>query len=215
MKLTLSMDLTNFNRVLGVYVQTSKKEVKSIIGRKFRDVVIKAGKFHQDTRPETLQAIEKQKQDGRVRISKRVLQRVSARRSKLMAELQKAQASVGRKGKRGERAVFKVLKATAQLQRSVQQDRWEMEIKQRQNAAGRAGAWGWLVTGTNFDNIDRRHPAAVVKKFDGLLETYLEIQNKRPGIEPFTARVGYVEKALGTVAADMAAYLNRKLGITL
>ncbi len=42
MKLTLSMDLTNFNRVLGIYIENSRKEVKSIVGRKFRDVVLRA-----------------------------------------------------------------------------------------------------------------------------------------------------------------------------
>jgi hypothetical protein len=215
MKLTLSMDLTNFNRVLGVYIQNSRKEVKSIVGRKFRDVVLRVGKFHMDTRPETLQAIEKRKKDGNLRISKRIIDRVTARRSKFQAELEKQRKYLGRKGKRGELAVFKMMMAAEKLKWTVQQDRWGLEIKQRQDAAGRAGAWGWLVTGAKFDTIESKHPAAVVRKFDGLLETYLEIQNKRPGISSFMDRKGYVEKALGAVAADMAEYLYRKLGIAI
>ena len=215
MKLTLSMDLANFNRALGIYIQNSRKEVKSIVGRKFRDVVLRAGKFHMDTRPETLQAIERRKKDGNLRISKRIIDRVSARRSKLQAELEKQKKYIGKKGKRGQLAVYKMMMAAAQLQRTVQQDRWGLEIKQRQDAAGRAGAWGWLVKGAKFDTIESKHPAAVVRKFDGLLETYLEIQNKRPGISSFVDRKGYVEKALGAVAADMAEYLYRKLGIAI
>lgn len=215
MKLTLSMDLANFNRALGIYIQNSRKEVKSIVGRKFRDVVLRAGKFHTDTRPETLQAIERRKKDGNLRISKRIIDRVGARRSKLQAELEKQKKYIGKKGKRGEMAVVKMMMAAEKLKWTVQQDRWGLEIKQRQDAAGRAGAWGWLVKGAKFDTIESKHPAAVVRKFDGLLETYLEIQNKRPGISSFVDRKGYVEKALGAVAADMAEYLYRKLGIAI
>jgi hypothetical protein len=220
MKLNVTVNVENFNRTLASYAAASKKDVKAIVGKKFRDVVIRARKYHLQTRPDILTDIKRQRQDGHVMISKRVLQRFSKSQTRLEADRARKQAAIAKGGKRAENAMAKMAVIAETLARRAnlftrQQELWEMELKQREAAAGRAGAWGWRLRGVGYENLVSGHRAAVVSRSSTETSAFIQITNTRPGIDRFTARVGYIDKALGDSAADMAAYLKKKFGIKL
>lgn len=211
--LTVQVDFKGFTETLTQYATLSKKSVKEIVGKKFRDVRVKLLNFQLQTRPETVSAIKAQAPKG-LRFSTRTLQRIGKSKAKLDVALQKAQKAFGAKGKRGEMAAWRILKASAALQRveeSRQQIGWEMEKKQRENAAGRAGAWGWRTKGSDFDSIVAANTFAKLEKVSSMLETYLQVTNTRPMSAEFSSRKGIIEKALSAVEQDMKVYIERKL----
>lgn len=211
--LTVQVDFKGFTETLTQYATLSKKSVKEIVGKKFRDVRVKLLNFQLQTRPETVSAIKAQAPKG-LRFSTRTLQRIGKSKAKLDVALQKAQKAFGAKGKRGEMAAWRILKASAALQRAEetkQQIGWEMEKKQRENAAGRAGAWGWRTKGSDFDSIVAANTFAKLEKVSSMLETYLQVTNTRPMSAEFSSRKGIIEKALSAVEQDMKVYVERKL----
>lgn len=211
--LTVQVDFRDFTETLTRYASLSKKSVKEIVGKKFRDVRVKLLNFHLQTRPETVSAIKAQAPKG-LRFSTRTIQRIGKSKAKLDVALEKAQKAFGAKGKRGETAAWRILKATAALQR-VEQNRqqigWDMEKKQRENASGRAGAWGWRTKGSDFDSIVAANTFAKLEKVSSMIETYLQVTNTRPMSAEFSSRKGIIEKALSAVEQDMKVYIERKL----
>lgn len=209
--LSATVDFREFDRVLTQYASNSKLTVEQAVAKKFRSVVFEARKLQLATRPDTLAEIGRVKARGELGISKRTMARIKARRGKLNEQVKRMQKAIAKGGKRGEKAVFKLLSATAQLQRSTSQEAWSAEVKMRENAAGRAGAWGWRIKGNQFADIVAGEGSAKVTKASNLFRTFLEITNNRPDSAEFAARKNIITRALSGVLADMKEYLERKL----
>lgn len=211
--LTVKVDFTGFTATLTKYALVSRKSVKEVVAKKFRDVRTKLLKFHLETRPETLNAIRIQAPQG-LKFSDRTLKRIGIAQRKVTEALSRAQKSYGKKGKRGQMAAFRILKATAELQRMKEDNQrigWAMEKKQREDAAGRAGAWGWRTKGSEFDSIASSNRFAKLDKVASLFQTSLQVMNLRPMSAEFSSRKGIIEKALSAVEQDMKVYVERKL----
>lgn len=211
--LTVKVDFSDFTETLTKYATLSRKTVKEVVGKKFRDVRVKLLKFHLDTRPETIASIKAQAPKG-LKFSTRTLQRIGKSKARLTAALEKAQKAFGTKGKRGAMAPWRILKASAELQRMEQNNQqigWAMEKKQREDAAGRAGAWGWRTKGSDFDSIVSGNKFAKLDKVDSLLKASLQVTNTRPMSAEFASRKGIIDKALSAVEQDMKVYIERKL----
>lgn len=211
--LSATVDFREFNRVLTDYAANSKLTVEQAVAKKFRSVVFEARKLQLATRPETLAKIQVQAPRG-LRFSKWTLQRMNKRINKQRSTLESANKAKRLNGKRGEKALLRIVKASAELQRlqqNWQQIGWEMEKKQRENAAGRAGAWGWLIKGNQFQDIVSAHRSAKVSKSSDLFRTFLEITNNRPDSSEFAERKGIVSRAMANVLADMKTYIETKL----
>ena len=209
--LSATVDFREFNRVLTQYASNSKLTVEQAVAKKFRSVVFEARKLQLATRPDTLAEISRAKASGNLKISKRTMARVMKRRSKLAQQVERMKMAVAKGGKRGERAALKMMSATTQLQRSASQEAWSAEVKQRENAAGRAGAWGWRIRGKQFQEIGSAHRSAKVSKSSDLFRTFLEIINNRPDSAQFAERKGIVSRAMANVLADMKTYVERQL----
>lgn len=209
--LSATVDFREFNRVLTQYASNSKLTVEQAVAKKFRSVVFEARKLQLATRPDTLAEISRAKASGNLKISKRTMARVMKRRSKLAQQVERMKMAVAKGGKRGERAALKMMSATTQLQRSASQEAWSAEVKQRENAAGRAGAWGWRIKGKQFQEIGSAHRSAKVSKSSDLFRTFLEITNNRPDSAQFAERKGIVSRAMANVLADMKTYVERQL----
>lgn len=211
--LSATVDFREFDRVLTQYASNSKITVEQAVAKKFRSVVFEARKLQLATRPETVAKIQSQAPHG-LRFSKWTLQRMNKRINKQRSTLESANKAKRLKGKRGEKALLRIVKASAELQRlqqNWQQIGWEMEKKQRENAAGRAGAWGWLIKGNQFQDIVSGHRSAKVSKSSDLFRTFLEITNNRPMSSEFADRKGIVSRAMANVLADMKTYIERQL----
>jgi hypothetical protein len=137
--------------------------------------------------------------------------RVMKKRSKLAQQVERMKMAVAKGGKRGQKAALKLMSATTQLQRSVSQEAWSAEVKMRENAAGRAGAWGWRIKGNQFAEIAAAERSAKVAKSSDIFRTFIEITNNRPESNEFSERKGIVNRAMSNVLADMKSYLERKL----
>lgn len=209
--LSATVDFREFNRVLTQYAANSKLTVEQAVAKKFRSVVFEARKLQLATRPDTLAEISRAKASGNLRISKRTMARVMKRRSKLAQQVERMKMAVAKGGKRGQKAALKMMSATTQLQRSASQEAWSAEVKQRENAAGRAGAWGWRIKGKQFQEIGSAHRSAKVSKSSDLFRTFLEITNNRPDSSEFAERKGIVSRAMANVLADMKTYIERQL----
>lgn len=209
--LSATVDFREFDRVLTQYASNSKLTVEQAVAKKFRSVVFEARKLQLATRPDTLAEISRAKASGNLKISKRTMARVMKRRSKLAQQVERMKKAVAKGGKRGEKAALKIMSATTQLQRSASQEAWSAEVKQRENAAGRAGAWGWRIRGKQFQEIGSAHRSAKVSKSSDLFRTFLEITNNRPDSAQFAERKGIVSRAMANVLADMKNYLETKL----
>ncbi len=209
--LSATVDFREFDRVLTQYASNSKLTVEQAVAKKFRSVVFEARKLQLATRPDTLAEISRAKASGNLKISKRTMARVMKRRSKLAQQVERMKMAVAKGGKRGERAALKIMSATTQLQRNASQEAWSAEVKQRENAAGRAGAWGWRIKGKQFQEIGSAHRSAKVSKSSDLFRTFLEITNNRPDSAQFAERKGIVSRAMANVLADMKNYLETKL----
>ena len=209
--LSATVDFREFNRVLTQYAANSKLTVEQAVAKKFRSVVFEARKLQLATRPDTLAEISRVKANGQLKISKRTMARVMKRRSKLAQQVERMKMAVAKGGKRGEKAALKMMSATTQLQRSASQEAWSAEVKQRENAAGRAGAWGWRIKGKQFQEIGSAHRSAKVSKSSDLFRTFLEITNNRPDSAQFAERKGIVSRAMANVLADMKTYVERQL----
>lgn len=209
--LKATVDFKEFNRVLSDYAANSKLTVEEAVAKKFNSVLIEVRKFQLATRPDTLAEIGRVKAQKILGTTKRTKDRMLTRSSKLKQQLQRAQKAIAKGGKRGEKAVFKLLSATAQLQKNTSQQAWSAEVKMRENAAGRAGAWGWRTRGRTFSDISPNDKSARVDKVSTILKSYIEITNKRPDSAEFAARKNIVTRALSGVLADMKEYLERKL----
>lgn len=209
--LKATVDFKEFNRVLSDYAANSKLTVKEAVAKKFNSVLIEVRKFQLATRPDTLAEIGRVKAQKILGTTKRTKDRMLTRSSKLKQQLQRAQKAIAKGGKRGEKAVFKLLSATAQLQKNTSQQAWSAEVKMRENAAGRAGAWGWRTRGRTFSDISPNDKSARVDKVSTILKSYIEITNKRPDSAEFAARKNIVTRAISGVLADMKEYLERKL----
>jgi len=211
--LTVQVDFRGFTETLTRYASLSRTSVKEAVAKKFRDVRVKLLRFQLATRPETLAEVKAQAPRG-LRFSRRTLQRLNKQQGKQQKALEQAQKAFGAKGKRGETAAWRILKASAALQK-VEQNRqqigWEMEKKQRENAAGRAGAWGWRTKGSEFDSIASSNRFAKLDKVASLFQTSLQVTNLRPMSAEFSSRKGIIEKALSAVEQDMKVYVERKL----
>jgi hypothetical protein len=211
--LTVKVDFSDFTETLTKYVTLSRKTVKEVVGKKFRDVRVKLLKFNLETRPETVSEIKAQAPKG-LKFSTRTLQRIGKSKAKLAAALEKAQKAFGTKGKRGALAPWRILKASAELQRMEQNNQqigWAMEKKQREDAAGRAGAWGWRTKGSDFDSITAANAFAKLEKVASIFATHLQLTNTRPMSAEFTSHKGIIDKALSAVEQDMKVYIERKL----
>lgn len=209
--LSATVDFREFNRVLTQYASNSKLTVEQAVAKKFRSVVFEARKLQLATRPDTLAEISRVKANGQLKISKRTMARVMKRRSKLAQQVERMKMAVAKGGKRGEKAALKMMSATTQLQRSASQEAWSAEVKQRENSAGRAGAWGWRIKGKQFQEIGSAHRSAKVSKSSDLFRTFLEITNNRPDSAQFAERKGIVSRAMANVLADMKTYVERQL----
>lgn len=209
--LSATVDFREFDRVLTQYASNSKLTVEQAVAKKFRSVVFEARKLQLATRPDTLAEISRAKASGNLKISKRTMARVMKRRSKLAQQVERMKKAVAKGGKRGEKAALKIMSATTQLQRSASQEAWSAEVKQRENAAGRAGAWGWRIRGKQFQEIGSAHRSAKVSKSSDLFRTFLEITNNRPDSAQFAERKGIVSRAMANVLADMKTYIERQL----
>jgi predicted DNA-binding protein (UPF0251 family) len=209
--LSATVDFREFNRVLTQYASNSKLTVEQAVAKKFRSVVFEARKLQLATRPDTLAEISRAKASGNLKISKRTMARVMKRRSKLAQQVERMKMAVAKGGKRGQKAALKMMSATTQLQRSASQEAWSAEVKQRENAAGRAGAWGWRIRGKQFQDIVSGHRSAKVSKSSDLFRTFLEITNNRPDSSEFADRKGIVSRAMANVLADMKTYVERQL----
>ena len=211
--LTVKVDFTGFTATLTKYALVSRKTVKEVVAKKFRDVRTRLLKLHLETRPETLDAIRIQAPQG-LKFSDRTLKRIGIARRKATEALSRAKKAYGKKGKRGEMAAFRILKATAELQRMKEDNQrigWAMEKKQREDAAGRAGAWGWKTKGSDFDSIASANLFAKVDRRAGLFETSLSVTNLRPNSNEFAERKGIIKKALDAVEKDMIKYITPRL----
>jgi predicted DNA-binding protein (UPF0251 family) len=209
--LSATVDFREFNRVLTQYASNSKLTVEQAVAKKFRSVVFEARKLQLATRPDTLAEISRAKASGNLKISKRTMARVMKRRSKLAQQVERMKMAVAKGGKRGQKAALKMMSATTQLQRNASQEAWSAEVKQRENAAGRAGAWGWRIRGKQFQDIVSAHRSAKVSKSSDLFRTFLEITNNRPDSAQFAERKGIVSRAMANVLADMKTYVERQL----
>ena len=209
--LSATVDFREFNRVLTQYAANSKLTVEQAVAKKFRSVVFEARKLQLATRPDTLAEISRVKAQGKLGISKRTMARVMKKRSKLAQQVERMKMAVAKGGKRGEKAALKLMSATTQLQRSASQEAWSAEVKMRENAAGRAGAWGWRIKGNQFADIAAAERSAKVAKSTDIFRTFLEITNNRPDSNEFSERKGIVNRAMSNVLADMKSYLERKL----
>lgn len=209
--LSATVDFREFNRVLTRYAANSKLTVEQAVAKKFRSVVFEARKLQLATRPDTLAEISRVKAQGKLGISKRTMARVMKKRSKLAQQVERMKMAVAKGGKRGEKAALKLMSATTQLQRSASQEAWSAEVKMRENAAGRAGAWGWRIKGNQFADIAAAERSAKVAKSTDIFRTFLEITNNRPDSNEFSERKGIVNRAMSNVLADMKSYLERKL----
>jgi hypothetical protein len=209
--LSATVDFREFNRVLTRYAENSKITVEQAVAKKFRSVVFEARKLQLATRPDTLAEISRVKARGELGISKRTMARVMKKRSKLAQQVERMKMAVAKGGKRGQKAALKLMSATTQLQRSVSQEAWSAEVKMRENAAGRAGAWGWRIKGNQFAEIAAAERSAKVAKSSDIFRTFIEITNNRPESNEFSERKGIVNRAMSNVLADMKSYLERKL----
>jgi len=209
--LSATVDFREFNRVLTQYASNSKITVEQAVAKKFRSVVFEARKLQLATRPDTLAEISRVKARGELGISKRTMARVMKKRSKLAQQVERMKMAVAKGGKRGQKAALKLMSATTQLQRSVSQEAWSAEVKMRENAAGRAGAWGWRIKGNQFAEIAAAERSAKVAKSSDIFRTFIEITNNRPESNEFSERKGIVNRAMSNVLADMKSYLERKL----
>lgn len=209
--LSATVDFREFNRVLTRYAANSKITVEQAVAKKFRSVVFEARKLQLATRPDTLAEISRVKAQGKLGITKRTKERILVKRAKLANVVAKAQQAIAKGGKRGEKAVFRLLSATAQLQRDFTREAWSAEVKMRENAAGRAGAWGWRIKGNQFADIAAAERSAKVAKSTDIFRTFLEITNNRPDSNEFSERKGIVNRAMSNVLADMKSYLERQL----
>jgi hypothetical protein len=211
--LSATVDFREFDRVLTQYAANSKLTVEQAVAKKFRSVVFEARKLQLATRPETLAKIQAQAPHG-LRFSKWTLQRMNKRINKQRSTLESANKAKRLNGKRVEKALLRIVKASAELQRlqqNWQQIGWEMEKKQRENAAGRAGAWGWLIKGNQFQDIVSAHRSAKVSKSSDIFRTFLEIINNRPDSAQFADSKGIISRAMSNVLADMKTYIQRQL----
>lgn len=237
MGLKVKVDSREFNRVLTEYAEYSKLTVEQAVAKKFRSVVFEARKLQLATRPDTLARIASVKASGELGISERTMKRVLKRRSKLAEQFERTKAAIAKGGKRGERAVFRLLSATVELKRNAQgkfikrsmevgnllaaaearlkrnvgQEAWDAEVKMRENAAGRAGAWGWRIKGSTFNDIATGDRSAKVSKASDFIRTFIEIANNRPMSSEFADRKGILSGAMSNVLADMKQYLERQL----
>ena len=209
--LSATVDFREFNRVLTRYAANSKITVEQAVAKKFRSVVFEARKLQLATRPDTLAEISRVKARGELGISKRTMARVMKKRSKLAQQVERMKMAVAKGGKRGQKAAFKLMSATTQLQRSASQEAWSAEVKMRENAAGRAGAWGWRIKGNQFAEIAAAERSAKVAKSSDIFRTFIEITNNRPESNEFSERKGIVNRAMSNVLADMKSYLERQL----
>lgn len=209
--LSATVDFREFNRVLTQYAANSKITVEQAVAKKFRSVVFEARKLQLATRPDTLAEISRVKARGELGISKRTMARVMKKRSKLAQQVERMKMAVAKGGKRGQKAALKLMSATTQLQRSVSQEAWSAEVKMRENAAGRAGAWGWRIKGNQFAEIAAAERSAKVAKSSDIFRTFIEITNNRPESNEFSERKGIVNRAMSNVLADMKSYLERQL----
>lgn len=209
--LKATVDFKDFNRVLSHYASASKVTVEEAVAKKFNSVLIEVRKFQLATRPDTLGEIARVKSRGILGTTERLKQRMMVRRGKLAQQFQRAQKAIAKGGKRGDKAVFRLLSATAQLQKNTAQQAWSAELKMRENAAGRAGAWGWRTRGRTFSDISSNDKSARVEKVSTILKSYVEITNKRPNSAEFAERKNVITRALSGVLADMKSYLERKL----
>lgn len=209
--LSATVDFREFNRVLTQYAANSKLTVEQAVAKKFRSVVFEARKLQLATRPDTLAEISRVKARGKLGISKRTMARVMKKRSKLAQQVERMKMAVAKGGKRGQKAALKLISATTQLQRSAAQEAWSAEVKMRESAAGRAGAWGWRIKGSQFADIAAAERSAKVTKSSDILRTFLEITNNRPESNEFSERKGIVNRAMSNVLADMKSYLERQL----
>jgi hypothetical protein len=209
--LSATVDFREFNRVLTRYAANSKITVEQAVAKKFRSVVFEARKLQLATRPDTLAEISRVKARGELGIRKRTMARVMKKRSKLAQQVERMKMAVAKGGKRGQKAAFKLMSATTQLQRSASQEAWSAEVKMRENAAGRAGAWGWRIKGNQFAEIAAAERSAKVAKSSDIFRTFIEITNNRPESNEFSERKGIVNRAMSNVLADMKSYLERQL----
>ena len=209
--LSATVDFREFNRVLTRYAANSKITVEQAVAKKFRSVVFEARKLQLATRPDTLAEISRVKARGELGIRKRTMARVMKKRSKLAQQVERMKMAVAKGGKRGQKAAFKLMSATTQLQRSASQEAWSAEVKMREHAAGRAGAWGWRIKGNQFAEIAAAERSAKVAKSSDIFRTFIEITNNRPESNEFSERKGIVNRAMSNVLADMKSYLERQL----
>lgn len=211
--LKATVDFREFNRVLAQYATNSKMTVEEAVAKKFNSVLIEVRKFQLATRPNTIAEIKAQAPRG-LRFSRRTLQRMGKNVEKQRKSLTNAYKASKGKGKRAETAVLRIMKASAELQRlqeNWQQIGWDMEKKQRENAAGRAGAWGWRTRGRTFNDIASNDKSARLQKVSTILKSYIELTNKRPDSAEFAERKGIITRAIAGVITDMKNYLETKL----
>jgi hypothetical protein len=211
MGLKVKVDSREFNRVLTEYAEYSKLTVEQAVAKKFRSVVFEARKLQLATRPDTLARIASVKASGELGISERTMARLLKRRSKLAQQVERMNKAIAKGGKRGQKAAMKLLSATTQLQRNAGQEAWDAEVKMRENAAGRAGAWGWRIKGSTFNDIATGDRSAKVSKASDFIRTFIEIANNRPMSSEFADRKGILSGAMSNVLADMKQYLERQL----
>jgi hypothetical protein len=215
--MTGMVDWDAFQRNLNKYLAMTKRTVVDEVSWKFRDVVYSLRQYHLATRSQTLAKIAAVKAAGRLGISKRTKDRFAAKKSKLLARYAKAQqkAQPGstkrpRSAAATERALARVAKLQKQIGAINHNVMWEAEVKMRENAAGRAGAWGWKIKGRGFEEIAANDKAIKVEKANAAEFVWLQATNKRPMINEFSIENQIFIKAVTRVTQNLSARILKR-----